>query len=102
LALELEQSDFAKQKARVVRISTRDEQHGRQVTVSDVTDDETLRAAGCYAGMLSAERAESYDTWIRVGGRCATRSPPAVERMDRVLEEEQEVHRGSATGTGST
>jgi hypothetical protein len=94
LALELEQSDFAKQKARVDRISTRDEQHGRQVTVSDVTDDETLRAAGCSAGMLSVERAESYDTWIRVGWALRNTVTACCERMDRVLEEEQEVHRG--------
>jgi P4 family phage/plasmid primase-like protien len=68
LAGAMEHADFLQRKSAIASEYPNEMSVAeRAVTVSDVADDETVRAAEAYAGMLTAARAESYDSWIRVG-----------------------------------
>jgi P4 family phage/plasmid primase-like protien len=68
LAIELEREHFLKQKAAIVDQYPHEMSlHERNVTQSDIADDETITAATIFSEMLSSERAKSYDSWIRVG-----------------------------------
>lgn len=68
LANNAEYADFERQKEKLIRMAPHEMSMAtRAVTFSDVADDDTLQAAIKFTEMLSADRAEAYDSWIRVG-----------------------------------
>jgi P4 family phage/plasmid primase-like protien len=68
LARDAEHKDFLKHKSTIVEQYPHEMcLNERHVTQSDMSDDETNFAADIFANMLSSKRADSYDSWIRVG-----------------------------------
>jgi hypothetical protein len=66
LAIELEREHFLEAKAAIVDQYPHEMYHERNVTQSDIADDETITAATIFPKCYP-ERAKSYDSWIRVG-----------------------------------